>query len=274
MSATASVRTVLTVATLTVAAWTTTPLRAQSTTRDGFLAQSDESNILADCSLQVPGGFLSSNAERLSFQARPSRQDFTVFQLAGVGFTTAQADAQLNGASTLIQRDDTDAVVNDVSCCLEMRRVGGITTIGTSTLAGVVVSCGGTNVTIPAGVITNATQHDTVRCASGNNGGDIIIVNGLSECGGQTGNFGGCAGNNDAAVLVAGGPASDWAHEYGHVQNLDHSPLCNNNCALTAACTCATAGTSARNIMFCQSCTGVDTITNGECNSYRAGSTP
>ena len=249
-------------------------LQAQSSSRKSFRAQSDETGSLADCSLRVADDLISV-AERKSFRVRPRSQDMSVFQLTGVGLTAAQADTTLDGVSSLLQIDNTDAVVNDVGCCVELRRSGAVTTIGAAGVNGIVVICGGSTVTIPGGVITTGAQLNTVECASGDQAGDAIVVNGLSFCGGVTGNFGGCAASNQAMVMVIGGANSNWAHEFGHVQGLDHVPPCGGgNCNSTAACRCATAGASARNIMFCVRCGGKDTIIAAECSAYRSGASP
>ena len=147
-------------------------LEAQSSSRKSFHAQSDETGTLPDCSLRVTDN-LTSVAHRKSFRVRPRSQDINVFQLAGVGLTAAQADTALDAASTLLQIDNTDAVANDVGCCVELRRSGGVTTIGNNTPTGVVVACGEASdlvpplVVIPGGVITTFAQLMAVACASG-----------------------------------------------------------------------------------------------------------
>lgn len=246
---------------------------AQSTTERSFRAQSDESGAVADCSLRAIDS-ASSVSDQRSFLVRPQRQDVVVSQLVGGGLTGAQADTQLDGTSSLLQVDDTDAVATDVGCCVELRRTGAVANIGTTTAAGVTVTCGGTTVTVAGGVVTTNAQLNTIECASGDQAGDIIVVNGLQACGTATGNFNGCAQNGQAMVVAAGVAFATWAHEFGHVQGLGHNPACvdnagNSTCG-TAPCTCGSAtAANQRNIMFCQGCAGRNTINANECSSYR-----
>lgn len=248
------------------------PAVAQVDTANSFEAR-DENSSKAECSFELTHGFGTFKETKAGFLARPPRWDLNVSQLAGLGITAGQVDPTIAAAAALLQQDDSGP---DVGCCVDFARSGGIGTVGTPSGVTTVLSCGGNAVVLVGGVVTTEVEFDTVRCATGNDEGDVIIVNGIAFCG-VPGTYGGCASRNDALVVTSTAGANVWAHEFGHVQGLDHLPTCAGNLCgdlVTASCNCATAGASAQNVMFCIACTGSNVIRSSECNSYRSGATP
>lgn len=233
----------------------------------------DQASSTAECSFQLTDGSGSLESS-VGFLARPPRHLLNVSQLAGIGFTNAQVDTVLDAAAGLLQRDDT---ASDVGCCADLARTGNVATIGTVAGPVTVVWCGGVAAPLVGGVVTTGVELDFVRCATGNDDGDVIVVNGLTFCG-QPGTYLGCASANEALVVTTAAGANTWAHEFGHVRGLGHAPTCGGgtcNDGVTAACNCATAGASTNNVMFCIACLTVqNVITSAECNAFRAGATP
>jgi hypothetical protein len=136
---------------------------------------------------------------------------FTVSGHVNQPFTNTQADVKFGVASSLLKVNNYSCP-DEVSCCVEMRRWGDVSTFG--------VPGDGLD------VITNDYELNLVFAQPAN----FKVVTWVQDCCGWSGPIEGCCqvGVHNT-VIVAYAPGNSWAHAFGHNQGLPERDDCNFN---------------------------------------------
>lgn len=134
--------------------------------------------------------------------------NLTVSRHFNIVFSNGDADGNFNGATTVLLQDD-QGCTDEVACCVEMSRLGNVTTFGVSTDG--------------LDILTTQTEVNQVFAM----GGNFKVVTSITLSGQPI--LGIAKFNERNTIMTLTADPDVWAHEFGHNQGLLHRDNCNAN---------------------------------------------